>query len=139
MLRKALGLIMGTPQGVIPTVSSPQMSAHRRATKERDLIRKESKIGATLLGKIPTGHHREFFCLDEHTWVWYEEWFDSTEKMTKTMNVHYDFQPRGVLKIVDGIPTGYVVGAELKHLLETIRTYYKRVSQEVYGQTAARI
>ena len=60
--------------GVEPStkVSVPRL---RKVTR-RDLIRMESKIGATVFGPVPANHRREFFCLDEHTWVWYEEYFE---------------------------------------------------------------
>ncbi len=131
MLRKALQIIMGTSSQ--PMASSSQMSSHKREARRKELIKQESAIGATLFGKIPEGHQREFFCLDEYTWIWHESWIDEVTKATKTMHVRYEFQPRGVLKIVDGIATGFVAGDELKYLLQSMTTYYKRVSKEVYG------
>lgn len=133
MLHKALQLIMGTPPQA--TISSSQMSLHKREARQKELLKQEGAIGASLFGKIPDGHQREFFCLDEYTWIWHESWIDEATKTTKTMNVRYEFQPRGVLKIVDGIATGFVTGDELKHLLESMGTYYKRISKEVYGVT----
>ena len=32
---------------------------------ERELLQLESEIGSKLFGDVPTGHRREFFCLDE--------------------------------------------------------------------------
>ncbi len=117
--------------------SSPQMSSHKRAAKTRTLIQKESAVGATVFGPIPAGHRREFFCLDEHTWVWFEEWVDKETHSRQTLNVHYEFQPRGVLKIVNGVASGYVTGQELVSLLTAMRAYYKKVSKEVYGLSPA--
>lgn len=134
MLRKALQAVTGSGKKVdTPAITSTHMTPHKWAQRRRYLMRKESKIGATLFGTVPKGHTREFFCFDEHTWIWYEEWFDQATKSEKSMTVRYEFQPRGVLKIVDNVATGYVQGEELKYLLESMRTYYKRVSREVYG------
>ncbi len=121
---------MGTPKA---GVSSLQTSSQKREARRRELIKHESEIGARLFGAIPNGHHREFFCLDEYTWIWHESWIDEKTKATNTMHVRYEFQPRGVLKVVDGVATGFVVGDELTYLLQSIQTYYKRVSREVYG------
>lgn len=139
MLRKVLHIILGTTPKGADNLSSTGMSLRSREAKRRDLIRREGQIGATLFGSIPEGHTREFFCLDEHTWIWHEEWFDQLTRTPKTMTVRYDFQPRGVLKIVNNVASGYVVGDELIHLLESMKTYHKRVSLEVYGMQPAHI
>jgi hypothetical protein len=118
------------------TVVLPQFAAQRKRTKIRELIRRESKIGATLFGVVPKGHQRDFFCLDERTWVWAEQWFDVETKAEKSMHVQYEFQTRGVLKTVDGVAVGFVQKDELARLLEAICTYQKRVSQEVYQRPA---
>ena len=57
---------------------------HARARKEeqkradiyRALLHYEAKIGGEIFGPVPQGTRREFFCLDERTWVWHEEWTD---------------------------------------------------------------
>jgi len=119
-------------------VFSPfQSIGAQRAARERELIQRESKIGATLFGPIPVGHTREFFNLDRYTWVWFEEWYDINTKTTKSMNVRYEFQTSGVLKIVDNVPSGYVVGQELVQLLTAIYTYEKRVMAELYNPALA--
>ncbi len=66
MLHKILSIIMGYPVGQ-KQVSAKQQSAYQRAMKERQLIRRESKIGSQLFGQVPSGRSREFFCLDERT------------------------------------------------------------------------
>lgn len=137
VLRKLLHIILGTPIESKAPAKPLHMTAHRRATQERELIRRESKIGATLFGPVPAGHTREFFCLDQHTWVWFEEWFNAETQHTEHMNVHYEIQPRGVLKTVNNVRYGYVSGPELAHLLEAIKTYHDRVAIEVYGYAPA--
>ena len=71
VFKKALGLIIG--DSVPATLKVPKNRPLKRMT-ERELIQLESEIGAQLFGEIPKGHRREFFCLDEKTWIWYEEW-----------------------------------------------------------------
>ncbi len=135
MLRKFLRLIMGTP-AVLPENGKKQtITPQKLAQKERELIKQEAKIGATLFGSVPTGHHREFFCLDRRTWIWFEEWYDVVAKTNCQTQVRYEFQPRGVLKTVDGVNIGFVEGQELTNLLHAIQQYHDRVAVEVYGQT----
>lgn len=108
----------------------------RNKLTSRDLIRMESAIGASLFGPIPAGHRREFFYLDNQTWVWYEEWIDNTGK-THEMTTRYEVHPNGVLKVQDGQPYAVVEGEELRNLLLATRVYYQRTSKEVYGRDPA--
>jgi hypothetical protein len=62
--------------GKILSQSKAQSQAQKQADEYRKLIRREAKIGGTIFGPVPAGHRREFFCLDEHSWVWHEEWID---------------------------------------------------------------
>jgi hypothetical protein len=103
----------------------------RRNLTRRDLIRMESKIGAQLFGTIPVGHRREFFYLDNNTWVWYEEWTDNTGKQ-RELTTRYEIHQNGVLKVQDGQPYAVVEGDELRNLYTAIRLYYERTSREIY-------
>ncbi|HET9411753.1 MAG TPA: hypothetical protein VFO38_02810 [Candidatus Saccharimonadales bacterium] len=97
----------------------------------RDLIRMESKIGALLFGPIPKGHRREFFCLDEHTWIWYEEWHDAQGKPA-SITTRYEIQPNGILKVQDGQPYQVVEGEELHNFAMATRLYREQVIRGVY-------
>ena len=74
MFHKILSLIIGDDR----QAESLRIPKNHTTSKvnERDLLRQESKIGANLFGPIPKGHRRDFFCLDEATWIWHEEWKD---------------------------------------------------------------
>ena len=72
----------------------------RKAELYRDLIRHEAKIGGELFGAVAPGGRREFFCLDEHTWVWHEEWLENGERKIRT--TRYDVRPNGILKSQNG-------------------------------------
>ncbi len=133
MLHKLLSVIMGYPVGQ-KQVSSKQRTSYQKAMTERQLIRRESKIGSQLFGPVPAGRNREFFCLDERTWVWSESWYEQRTKAYQSVQVQYEFQDRGVLKLINKVPHGYVDGNELRHLVEAIQIYYDRVAVEVYGQ-----
>ncbi|MGD8374477.1 MAG: hypothetical protein PVI21_06505 [Candidatus Woesebacteria bacterium] len=107
----------------------------RNKYTSRDLIRMESAIGASLFGSIPAGHRREFFYLDNQTWVWYEEW--QQNGAMRQMTTRYEVHPNGVLKVQDGQPYAVVEGEELKNLLMATRSYYQRTSREVYNRDPA--
>ncbi len=120
------------------TGSEPQATKtkQRRKVTRRDLIRMESKIGAQLFGPIPAGHRREFFCLDDNTWVWYEEWVDKQGRR-RELTTRYEVHPNGVLKVQDGQPYSVVEGDELRNLAIATDLYYQRVAREIYQQDPA--
>lgn len=134
-LDKLLSFIVGKPVGSQrPAVPAHQLSAHKQAIRQQNLLRREAQVGAAVFGPVPAGHHREFFCLDRYTWVWSEEWFDEKTSMMQHMTVRYEFQQNAILKIVNNVPKGYVEGKELQNLHTAIKAYGKKVAQEVYGQ-----
>lgn len=110
-----------------------QSQTERRAREYRDLIRREAVIGGKLFGPIPDGGRREFFCLDEHTWVWHEEWTDAQGRH-QAVTTRYDFRPHGVFKAQDGQPYRPLTPEEARHLHQAIKLYLKRVKLEVYGR-----
>jgi len=111
-----------------------QREAERRATLHRNLIRHEAKIGGQLFGPVPQGHRREFFCLDEHSWVWHEEWLDASG-VTQSLTTRYDVRPDGIFKVQNG-QYQPVSKAETKRLVEAARIYRQRVNNELYSAVA---
>lgn len=99
---------------------------------ERDLIRMESQIGSQLFGQVIPGHRREFFCLDEHTWIWYEEWTDAQTKAKHSITTRYEIHDNGILKVQDGHPYKSVEGEELRNLVSAIQLYYDQVVRGIY-------
>lgn len=126
LLQKALQLITGDLGS-----QSPASRPFRKLT-ERDLIELESEIGSQLFGPIPAGHRREFFCLDKHTWIWYEEWVDADTGKPKSLTTRYEVQSNGILKVQDGASYRYIEGEELQHLGVAVRLYYERVMRGIY-------
>lgn len=119
--QKALELVTGKP--VMQTT---------KTLTERQLIEFESKIGRQLFGPIPDSHSRDFFCLDEKTWVWHEEWRDIDNK-PQSSTVRYEVQPGGILKVQPGHVYKYIEGEELKNLAIAVRLYYERCARRIYG------
>lgn len=111
---------------------STQRGVQKRAQKYRDLIRREATIGGQLFGPIAKNGRREFFCLDEHTWVWHEEWTDANGKR-QAITTRYDVRPQGVFKAQDGQPYRPLSPQEAQHLRKAVFLYYDKVRAAVYG------
>lgn len=98
---------------------------------QRDLIRHEAKIGGQLFGPVPEGGRREFFCLDEHTWIWHEEWLDAKGN-NQTRTTRYEVRPNGILKAQDGKAYQPVSDQETLRIRDAVRVYRRRVMAEIY-------
>ena len=106
-------------------------SEDRYAELYRSLLRHEAKVGGTVFGPIPAGRRREFFCLDEHTWVWHEEWRDENGQ-TRIQTTRYDVRPDGILKSQNG-HYQKVTTAEALRFQKAAHLYVERVKHEVYA------
>lgn len=104
----------------------------REAELYRALIRREAKIGGELFGPVPSGTRREFFCLDERTWIWHEEWTDSKGRR-QIRTTRYDVRPNGILKAQDGHSYQKVGRQEAMRLRQAVDTYNQRVRNELYS------
>lgn len=104
-----------------------------KKVSERGLIEMESQIGSQLFGPVPAGHRRDFFCLDENTWVWHEEWVDENTGQKRSSTTRYEIHNNGILKAQDGINYRFIEGEELVNLTYAINLYYEQVMRGVYG------
>lgn len=107
----------------------PQKQAQRQADFNKALIHHEAKIGGQLFGAVPAGTRREFFCLDEHTWVWHEEWTDRAGKR-QMMTTRYDIRPDGVLKSQGGHNYRKLSGDEAVNFRKAVDNYCAQVLGE---------
>ena len=119
-------------QKIIKTIIGGNQE-ERRAELYRDLIRHEARIGGTLFGPVPKGGRREFFCLDERTWIWHEEWVDENGQH-KSKTTRYDVRPNGILKAQDDNQYQYISDDEARHLRDAARLYQKRIKTELYSR-----
>lgn len=129
ILKKIVSLIVGDD-----IRSAKERETTRLITSDitdRDLLREESKIGATLFGPIPKGRRREFFCLDESTWIWHEEWRDE-KGVERQTTVRYEIHPNGILKVSDGPRYQFIEGAELENFAQATRLYYEETAKKIY-------
>lgn len=122
LFKKTLSLLTGTPA---------ELTRPLKKLTERELIELEAEIGGKLFGPIPAGHRREFFCLDEHTWVWHEEWVDEN-KQRQVTSTRYEIHDNGILKAQDGKVYKFIEGTELRNLVLAIRLYYEAVARGIY-------
>lgn len=99
----------------------------------RELIELEAKLGGELFGPIPAGHRREFFRLDDSTWVWHEEWVDESGHRQVT-TTRYEIHQNGVLKAQDGKVYRFIEGDELRNLTVAAQLYYEAVARGIYGR-----
>lgn len=104
--------------------------AQRRADLHRALLHYEARLGGELFGPIPQGGRREFFCLDERTWVWHEEWVDTNGKR-QVMTTRYDVRPNIVLKSQGAHSYQALTQDEARNLYHAIQLYQGRVGTEL--------
>jgi hypothetical protein len=111
--------------GFLPRILK-QSEEQRQAEANRDLIRREAKVGGYLFGHIPEGHQREFFCLDETTWVWHEGWID-TKGQQQSVTTRYEVRPDGVLKNQNNHGYQALGYQEAVNLYKAVLLYQKKV------------
>lgn len=111
---------------------SAQSAQDQLAELYREIIRHEAKVGGRLFGEVPANRRREFFCLDEHTWVWHEEWTDQRGQH-HSMTTRYDVRPHGVLKAQNGQPYRYIEFEEAKRLYQAVSLYNQHVDAALYA------
>lgn len=106
-----------------------QGNTDRETAIRQNIMRDAAKMGGTVFGPVPAGHRREFFCLDEHTWVWHEEWDDNTG-MHQVRTTRYDIRPRGILKAQDGQPYQPASIEEANRLCAAAQEYERRLHEK---------
>ena len=104
----------------------------RFSKRYRALIRREAELGSRLFGPIPEGRRREFFCLEESTWVWHEEWLDAHQKH-HAITTRYNVHPNGIVKVQDGRPYQYVSFEEGKRLCQAAQMYKDLTHVQLYA------
>jgi hypothetical protein len=98
----------------------------RKAAIHRNILRDLAKMGGEVFGPIPKDRRREFFCLDQHTWVWHEEWInESGARQVRT--TRYDVRPQGIFKAQDGQPYQPVSLEEARRFGVAINEYQRRM------------
>ena len=113
------------------SATNNRRTVDRQSELSRALIRREAKIGGEIFGAVTPGSSREFFCLDERTWIWHEEWTDARGRR-QIRTTRYDVRPDGILKAQDGQNYQRITSAEADRLAKAAKIYEKRVKSEIY-------
>lgn len=108
-----------------PQLLSAAKQERRQAEYRKDLLHYLARMGGELFGAIPKDHRREFFCLDEHTWVWHEEWNDEQGER-HIVTTRYDIRPGGILKSQGGRHYQALTAEEMTNLRLAMRLYSQR-------------
>ncbi|MDO4781073.1 MAG: hypothetical protein Q4A34_01615 [Candidatus Saccharibacteria bacterium] len=132
ILKKAARLVLA--DDAAPLLKLRRKDRPLKQLTERELIQLESQIGATIFGdRPPHVARREFFNLDEDTWLWHEEVRHPNGRIEE-LTTRYEVQERGILKIQPNYHYSYLEGAELENFVLAVKEYYERVAREVYGR-----
>ncbi len=105
----------------------------RRKEILNELIRQESSISRDIFGPIPKGGVREFFCLDEHNWVWHEEW--QTTEGRKTRVTRYIISNKNIVKTINNGHPQSVSLKEAHNLEKAAKIYLHRAKKHIYNKT----
>lgn len=108
----------------------PKSAEQEQAEAYRQAIREEAKVGGRVFGSIPEGVRREFFCLDERTWVWHEEWRDEKGK-PHVRTTRYDVRPHGIFKAQNGRAYQPVGRQEARNLIVAAKKYNEMIDDEL--------
>jgi len=99
------------------------------------LMRKELEASRDIFGTLPSGVKRDFFCLDEYTWIWYEEWVGDDGRR-KQMTTRYMIRPNEIVKSQNGGTYKRLSASEAKSLTAAVQAYTAKVNEHIYSQVA---
>lgn len=129
LLRRVRRLLVDEDE-LIHLLRNPVKKSTSQTMTECQRLSLESKIGGQLFGPIPEGFSREFFCLDDHTWIWQEASYDDLGD--KVINkIRYQITVAGVIK-TSGQESYFIEGEELANFIRATSLYYQEVSRQVY-------
>lgn len=119
--------------GLVSSIAKKKQ-AELKLEMEKRLMRHEAELGGKLFPiEDPRVTRREFFCLDENTWVWHEEAkTDNGEESVYT--TRYDVRPDRVVKSLNGQGYQALSRDEAKHLLKAVKLYRERVLKKLYPE-----
>lgn len=100
----------------------------------RAMLRREADLGGRMFGPLPAGRRREFFCLDQHTWVWHEEWTNG-QGVRQHKTTRYDVRPTGILKVQDGFGYQQLNPTEKTNFRRAVELYHQNITGRLYGHT----
>lgn len=99
--------------------------------QDETLLDLESKIGSKIFGQAPNGVRREFFNLDEKSWIWHEEYTDGNGQL-RQFTTRYEIRDDKVVKIQPGPRYFEVKGQELANFHAAVNAYHRAVLSQIY-------
>ena len=96
-----------------------------------DLKEHEAEIGGKLFGPVPAGVKRVFYCQDDTTWVWREEWTDKNGQKKNT-TIRYEFRPDSVVKVLNNGKYQLLSKNEAARFFQAIKAFERNVRSELY-------
>jgi hypothetical protein len=106
-----------------------QAEEERRAEIYKSLIHWEAQVGGQVFGPVQKGGRREFFRLDDNTWVWHEEWTDNAGR--HAMTTRYDVRQTGVVKSQGGNVYQALTDEEFRNFYYAVKMYCQRINPEL--------
>jgi hypothetical protein len=98
---------------------------------KRELLRREAAIGRNVFGPIPAGTQRDFFRVDNRTWIWQETWRDN-QGIKHSRHTKYNVLARDIVKSVNSGSYESLTTEEAKNFAAAVKEYASRVKKEVY-------
>ena len=97
---------------------------------QKKILDCEAELGGLLFAGLKDGGKREFFCLDENTWIWYQEY--SKNGLNRGQITRYDVGQNRIVKSTDGGGHRLVSHKEAEKLLKAAKIYRKEVEARIY-------
>jgi hypothetical protein len=119
-----MGLIKGYTSFVKKVLS--EKDAEIVSKLRTSLLKIEARVGAKIFGGTDGVYRREFYCLDNHTWV-----FKQADQEGNKLTTYFDVRPSGVFKLKGGSYCK-LESVELHRFVEAVKIYQQKVMQEIY-------
>ncbi len=113
--------------------ANPAVEVNTSEAQQQQLTRQEITAAQGIFGPIKEGTVRDFFCVDQHTWVWYEEWTEANGQR-KRMTTRFDVRGGTVVKSQNGGEYSQLVGRELQNFNASAVAYVGKVKKSMYEQ-----
>ena len=108
-----------------------QSQADAKQSLEREILRREAALAKSIFGPVQPEGKREFFCLDENTWVWYEEWIDDAGDRQQ-VTTRYLIRDREIVKSQNGGAYVRLNQKEMENFKQATDEYIKRAEDGLY-------
>jgi hypothetical protein len=112
---------------ILPKIVKTTDDSNRQYQLTQKILRHHAQIGGKLFGPIPKNHVRQFFNLDERSWVWHESWKDDSGKQ-HSLTTRYDVLANGVFKSQNGGGYQSLSDTEATNLARAAELYLERVT-----------